>query len=357
MVPHQRHNAFRLFLSVFVLLVLAAAVPVPAATIVVANNGTDSGTCGSATDPCRSITQAITNAAPGASITVGPGVYGDLNHNGTFGEAGEEPAQIGTGCGCMIDVDKQLTIASRDGAAATVIDATGAAVTAVLIDGASASGSIFGKNKKGFTLAGGSGVVGLTINDGASGVTVAGNVSSHNDFGFRADASDSAFVNNRAEGNFFQGIFVTATSTLTANVATDNVQNGIWLMGGGPHVVKGNVSNGNGGDGFVIDEVTVPGTLLQQNAAIGNQGSGVDVTASSTGGATITKGSLFGNASNCALTDDASSGSIDAAKNFWGAATGPGADPADALCGTNTGSVSVTPVLTKEAKVSVKPLK
>ncbi len=355
MFHHRRSDGSRFFLWLSAFLTLGVAAPVRAATMVVASYGVDSASCGSAMDPCRSITQAITNAAPGASITVGPGLYGDLNHNGTFGETGEEPAQIGTGCGCMVDVNKQLTIVSRDGAAATVIDAAGAAVTAVLIDGAAASDSVFGQNNKGFTLAGGSGVVGLTINNGATGVTVGGNISSHNDFGFRADASDSTFVNNRAEGNFFQGIFVTATSTLTANVATENVQNGIWLLGGGPHLLKGNISNANGGDGFIVDAVSGPGTVLQQNAAIGNTGSGVHIT--STGSATVTKGSMFANASNCGLTDDSPSASTDAIKNFWGAATGPGSDPADAVCGTNAANVSVTPVLSKEAKVSVKSLK
>ena len=327
-----------------------------AATLNVASNGTDSASCGTSS-PCRSISQAIALAAAGDTIVVGPGRYGDLNDNGTFGETGEEP--VPGACGCMIDVDKKLTILSRDGAAATVIDAKGEAVTAVLIEGATASGTVFGKANKGFTIAGGSGVVGLTINGGATGVVVAGNTSSYNDFGFRADASGAAFNNNRAVGNLFQGIYVTATASIVGNVVTQSAQNGIWLSAGGPHTVKGNVSSGNLGDGILIDAVAT-GSVVSGNAVLDNGASGIEVTAA--GSATLAKNSIFGNgtaagpAANCGLTS-AAAVPIDASKSFWGAASGPGADPADAVCGASAGTVTVLPVATKEVKVGVKALK
>ena len=57
----------------------------------VANNGVDSASCGTSANPCRSITQAIANAADGDRIVVGPGTYGDLNNDGVLGNSpGEE---------------------------------------------------------------------------------------------------------------------------------------------------------------------------------------------------------------------------------------------------------------------------
>src|SRR5262245_17312598 len=111
----------------FTILVLAAtalARPALAATLAVASTGVDSATCGGAANPCRSISRAIANAAAGDTIVVGPGRYGDLNLDGNFSDPGDEAAQIGTGCSCMINVDKPLTIVSRDGASPTVLDVT-----------------------------------------------------------------------------------------------------------------------------------------------------------------------------------------------------------------------------------------
>jgi len=58
--------------------------------ILVTNNAIDSLTCGTKTEPCRSISQAIDNANTGDHILVGPGRYGDLNGDGDFNDPGEE---------------------------------------------------------------------------------------------------------------------------------------------------------------------------------------------------------------------------------------------------------------------------
>src|SRR5712692_1255858 len=81
-----------------------------AATFIVANNGVDSSTCGAANTPCRSISRAIANALAGDTIIVGPGRYGDLNRDGAFTDPGEEAAEVGFGCNCMIKVNKQVTL-------------------------------------------------------------------------------------------------------------------------------------------------------------------------------------------------------------------------------------------------------
>src|SRR6516162_9238145 len=63
--------------------VLSLAPLAHGATLYVANNGLDGPSCGTKASPCRSITQGIANAAAGDTIIVGPGLYGDLNDDGT----------------------------------------------------------------------------------------------------------------------------------------------------------------------------------------------------------------------------------------------------------------------------------
>src|SRR5262245_17790196 len=82
-----------------------------AATFRATGSGIDSPSCGSAAAPCRSISQAITNAAAGDTIEVGPGVYGDLTDNEDFQTPGEEAGGPACGPG-VICLDKPLTIMS-----------------------------------------------------------------------------------------------------------------------------------------------------------------------------------------------------------------------------------------------------
>src|SRR5262245_23719833 len=72
------------------LLVFVAASVAGGATVKVENTGTDSASCG-ATPPCRSIAQAIANAASGDTVLVGPGMYGpDLDADGVGSEPGDD---------------------------------------------------------------------------------------------------------------------------------------------------------------------------------------------------------------------------------------------------------------------------
>jgi hypothetical protein len=61
---------------------LVGGSPVFAATLLVAAGGLDADGCGTKAAPCRSITRAVGNAAPGDKIVVGPGRYGDLDADG-----------------------------------------------------------------------------------------------------------------------------------------------------------------------------------------------------------------------------------------------------------------------------------
>jgi len=72
-----------------------------------------------------------------------------------------------------------------------------------------------------------------------------------------------------------------------------------------------------------------------------------------------TANSIFGNGlaagtdHNCGLRNS-TGGTIGATGNYWGSSSGPGADPADAVCGD---PVTTSPVAASEIKVLVAPLR
>ena len=385
-------------LAMLFLIVVAGGLA-EAKTLNVANNGVDSLTCGDKKSPCRSISIAIDNANPGDKIVVGPGHYGDLDEDTDFNDAGEEKAEGQSGCDCMIKVNKQLTIESRDGAGATVLDARGANIDVVRIQ---VSGVIFGKKKKGFTLT--HGAEGLFINNGTNGVRVESNLAITNSFdGFNFFGSGHVLNGNTASGNGSSGFgfsgsghllsnniasandssgfeFSGSGHVLSGNIARANVSTGFGIIGSG-HLLTGNLASGNDSDGFAFfggngnvlsgntavdntnDGFAFNGTghLLTDNSAVGNQAKGISVVGSGSS-ATITKNNIFGNHGSCGPGDNiglrnGSGGAINATNNFWGAATGPGADPADDICNAGAGSsTTVAPFATKEFKVKVKAL-
>jgi hypothetical protein len=173
---------------------------VASASIVVANYGTDSGSCGSSAEPCRSISQAIAYAAPNEVIYVGAGRYGDVSGTGTFAGPGDERAQSGIGDdidyqSCVICIFKPVQIYSLNGSAVTYIQANSAASfqNAVYINSA---GVTFGSPGHGFTINNGGGN-GVVVDFEATGpssqpmnVTVAGNVDV-------ADAQGFVFVGSK----------------------------------------------------------------------------------------------------------------------------------------------------------------
>jgi hypothetical protein len=144
-----------LLLAVVSLVLVGLGEPAMAATRSVANNGVDSPSCGGISTPCRSVRQAIANAVAGDTVVVGPGVYrADLNAKGIFGESGEEAPEVGSGCFCMIKVNKLLTLLARTWAKATVLDAIDLANAnmGVAVVGIAASGVTIGTPNQGFTL-------------------------------------------------------------------------------------------------------------------------------------------------------------------------------------------------------------
>ena len=196
-----------------------------AATLHVANYGTVSGGCG-LTAPCRTISQAITNASAGDTIMVGPGRYGDLNGDGMFVAAdGDEASGSATN---MIVINKKLTLISSAGAAATVLDNPTCSSGVTTLVSIQANGVKLGAKGKGFTMqtAGCGGMTGLSVDTATSAVVVGGNR-----FRIYGTAGTVNGTGHTVQNNLISGYGGT-TSYL--------------IMGGGPHMVKNNTGE-NGG--------------------------------------------------------------------------------------------------------------
>jgi hypothetical protein len=353
-----------------------------ARTLHVANNGVDNTDCGGPR-PCRSISRAITNARDGDRILVGPGTYGDANGDGDFNDLGDEFGDVQL-CGGIVCVDKRLTILSVFGASTTVIDAadiefqgTEYAVVAII-----ASEAIFGRTGKGFTLA--NAPTGLTARGGN--VRVTGNTASGNKTGFSINVpqfgGDVWIRNNVATNNTNVGFhalsFGPGTIFLSNNSSIDNeFRAGFFVVGPGRYVIRNNMASGNS-HGFLLDaenngnmvvqfniathnetgfDLQGVGYLFRSNSAIGNRGAGIRFPPDA-GEIAVHGNNFFGNLGfgdsvvpGCGLNNE-SGNRIDARNNFWGAASGPGADPADnagGICDRTSSSVTVVQPFAEEA--------
>ena len=307
---------------------------VQGATLAVSNTGVDSGACGPSASPCRSITRAITNASSGDRIVVHPGHYSeDLDRDGIFGEPGEE--------GSGINITKPLTIESTGGAAATFINKISAAGDAIAIF---ASNVAFGKLNKGFTLRvpGGANTTGISVVNNATGVVVAGNVVvGPVNFGIGLIAIGTQARDNRivCSSNSGIGFFaILGTGTVIDRNTVEGCGQG-FVAGGPGLVLTRNLAIGNNSTGFNLADFTE----FTRNAAIGNVGAGVVLNSGSTPGL-MQSNTFAGNGlalgANCGVQNN-TGGTVIATGNFWGAPTGPGADPADQVCNA-VGSTTVT---------------
>ncbi len=355
----------RLWFSLLLTLVLVAVEPgaASAVTLNVANNGEDSDGCGAEGSPCRSISRAIANAAHGDTIIVGPGRYGDLDGDGAFGGTGEETAPAE--CGCMIDVNKQVTLQSRDGAGVTVLDAGGANVDVVRITVA----AVFGGREKGFSLTrGDSGLVFSTPHFAP--LTVQGNLAIRNarsGFDVHGYTIGVQLMNNFAVANGSYGFSLrVAQCELTGNLAAANGINGFQIENNRDRRVlaselKNNVAVANQGYGFAIVGGPSAPTTLRRNAALGNRRFGIGLAAEPV---RITENNVYGNNSqefaghtNCGLhISDNVGGPVDATNNFWGSADGPGLDPADAICNDGEAGIDSAPFAVREFRIDLRPL-
>jgi len=313
-----------------------------AGTRYVANNGADSLSCGTKALPCRSITQAITNAAVGDSINVGPGFYGDIDDNGSLGGPGEESA---TACGgaCTIDVNKTVKIFSSDGAGATVVRVpTG--LTAGVIP--SSAGTTFGKPNKGFTVSG-AGIGGILIYGAVAGSKVGGNrvFPPAGGSGIYLTSSHGGVVQgNVVVGNSVPapslGILIYGANVKAVGNATTGCLYGMILEGTGWTATK-NVAHGNDyGIALFVDDPTFgPPAKFDKNSTVGNNLAGLYILSpdNPTGGTTVTlgRGNVLANGEdvtaptpNCGVlvnnSDATDALTVNMDKHFWGAvAPGP----------------------------------
>ena len=340
-----------------VLLVAALVSALPlvadAATRFVADTGTDGPNCGvTAATACRSISQAIALATPGDTILVGPGRYGDLNGNSVLGDIpGEE---IGSpGCSCVLSMNKNLIILSSAGAAVTIVDGRSMNVVQTVV--VLSVGGEFGRPGKGFTVTetGRTDSLGIFSGHGiginAADVKVRGNQVIFSRYRSRTNGRGIFTVNSAAiliEGNHVAnwngGIyaFVGGAVTVSKNLVTGNAA-GIWVPGG---KIVGNVALGNLDGIAAAGDTAVSGNAVSMNAngfLISDDGPGF------TG--VFTKNNMFGNV--CGVSNSVVG--FEATNNYWGAATGPGAPPAENVCNVVGGTTTTSPFATTPFKVKI----
>lgn len=299
-----------------------------ATTLHVANNGIDSALCGGAESPCRTISRAISNASAGDEIAVGPGRYGDLNGNGSFNDPGDEAAEVAfPGCICMIKINKSVSIHSTDGAASTVLDAGGADIRVVSIQ---SNDVAFGLRYGGFTILNAR-REGVFTEGSLTGFTLEGNLASQTG----TNGNDAFYVSgtglkvrgNVAINNARGGFTIVGTADVTENVSSGNLQ-GFWLIHSGSF--QNNFASANRTIG--IDISGAPGLRVERNGILGNGGVGIRISVPESIAATISvaENNVFGNLSQCGIFSSVTM--FVAPFNYWGASSGPGADPADLPC-------------------------
>jgi hypothetical protein len=342
----------------------------------VANNGVDSGSCGAQASPCRSISQAITNAPVGAFIRVGPGRYGDLNRNGAY-DAGDEGPRT-PGRVALVRIDKPVRISSTHGAELTTIDFGPDGSKPAAVVSIDTSGVYFGDVGKGFTLVGNdtAGIrmqgpprrrnvrivgnivsgfrgVGVYVYTGGEAITISDNVFARNlSWGLHVNLHHLSGETGlllierntiRENANAFS---LTASNVrFVGNVIDGNHAQGGAVWGGSGILMHRNFFIGNGGQAALLVSQRASGSappLLDRfvlNTVVGNAGVGVQTFGKAIG--RFESNNIYGNAvggnvgapglPNCGLwvTGGYPGGDMVAANNFWGTATGPGPDPAD----------------------------
>jgi hypothetical protein len=251
----------------------------------------------------------------------------------------------------MIQINKALTLMSRDGAAATIIDVGGVGVDAVRIE---SSGAVFGRKGRGFTVLGSANHVDVITSADTAGVVIESN---HfrgfpSDVGIVLDGVGHLVISNLVTGSKDSGFFVKGSAhRLTGNVLEGN-STGIRVEGTSSEFTE-NIVVGNS-RGFLI---TAGPHLIAKNAIIANHGVGiqVDVPAIS-----VQRNNIYGNGTtpvpgeaNCGIFN-VSGGLVDVTENFWGAASGPGSDPADTVCNVPPSTTVVNPVATKPFNIQVE---
>jgi parallel beta-helix repeat protein len=342
---------------------LGGVVPAPAVAVVryVANTGVDGADCGPITSPCRSISRAIALAASGDRIVVGPGRYGDVDRDSHFGSPGDEA--VASFCGGCLAITKVVTVESSAGAAATIIEIWNAAVVVAI----NATGAVFGKHDKGFTVKGpGTGIWAM-----ADDVTVQGNHVTAGERGILVERDKGVPLPVDANDRLLENVITCPQGTGRETLGIEVVVSGVAVSG---NVIRsctdGITVDGNDtviSDNHVVDNVrgivvsAGANTTIRRNVLAGHEQAAVYVGTFGTSdptAVTLTSNNFADNGvfpdptagPNCAVvnfTPDL----VNAERNFWGAASGPGPDPADRSCPT-AGLIDTAPYLTRAVTIT-----
>lgn len=182
------------------------------------------------------------------------------------------------------------------------------------------------------------------------GSTLSENEADRNEYGFvvypfsGVTMPATELKNNRARNSVWYGFSIfNHDAILTGNVATGNAVQG-FALAGGSIVMRHNVSSNNRGGALFSMGGRVDAQL---NTFAGNLEAGVYTE---TDMLNLTRNNIFGNGfggqgqgdANCGLVNN-SGALVDARRNFWGAPTGPGPDPADAICDISPSTTSSVP--------------
>jgi hypothetical protein len=246
---------------------IAGYEPVAKASLAVANNGTDSGSCGSTVSPCRSISQAIENAASGDTIWVGPGIYGDLSGDGNFDAPGSEHAIVFAPApfysACAVCIMKTVRIYSIAGAATTTIRVGPNSITPNTVY-VGANNAVFGAQGHGFTITGGNGygvVVDLSRGGGAfGGMTVSGNIDLKDGTGFVVNGEEGGtpqssvcppFIPNPCPP-FFGNVILSGNEAIGNHIGFDMEPKLADIYGTQQYLLQNNIAIG-ADTGFVVD--------------------------------------------------------------------------------------------------------
>lgn len=293
--------------------------------LLVGNEGIDSATCGGESNKCRSISQAIRNAADGDSILVEVGVYGDLNRNGVIGEPGEESG--GPNCFCLVLVDKKVTILSERGARATIIDAGTASPDRWIGVRISTSPAPFGYIGMGFTvLIAGEGAQGIRAFNSLPPSVVSGNRVIGLPGASAADRPDYGIAfYGEASGNEVSGFDIGAwgRGSFSGNVFTSN-GTGVGTDTGGTIADNIIIDNDVGVAFAAVSSVLFTGNDVARNRVSGiTLGVAQSFSGGGSGRVVVQDNNIVGNgyanpATRCGLTNR-SGRFVWAADNYWGA--------------------------------------
>jgi Right handed beta helix region len=307
--------------------------PAQAATVRVAANGSDVPGCGSKRAPCLTLGMGIERARPGDTVRVGPGYYVG------------PPSSCGNG-EAAVCIDKSIRVLSTDGATSTVIHGPPMTVfpDAIAII---APGVVLGKPGHGFTIRSSSGHYGVRVE--APRARIAGNLLVGNLEGVQIASDDAVVSKNLALSNGLGFVTLGSRNVLRNLTASANkIGFFVFLSGAGGQQLRDCLAVANEVQGLAILSNGAGGVGVERSAALGNE-TGVHVEGAGAP-VRVERSNLSGSASSCGL-DVTADAVVEAPHNFWGAPTGPGADPADSVCAEPGASAVATPAARRPFRV------